>query len=74
MNSLPDDLPVIQDWKAKATEARFFGIPVGSLQRDDLLAVIGHLLEESESKLTRANQRGDFYESLVQSLQKRLGH
>lgn len=47
-----------QQWKDRASGGYFFGKPIAKLERDELLAVIGCLIESAEiNRQQRASER-----------------
>lgn len=61
--SLPDDL--VMRHRKKVAGVTAFGIPVESMDRESLLALVGQMLDNAEAQAKELSRRTDFLMSIV---------
>lgn len=65
MANLFDQLPEqMEAWKKTAEGSRFFGQPISEMDRDELLAIIGQLIESKEQSFADHVREREFWRFL----------
>lgn len=60
---LPDSM---NNWKQIAEGSCFFGLPISEMDREELLAIIGQLIQSKEQTFAEREREREFWYSLSQ--------
>lgn len=67
MSNLLQRLPEqMNAWKEIAEGSRFFGLPISEMDRDELLAIVGQLIQSKEHACAEHKREHDFWYALSQ--------